>query len=120
LWYKRHNHLYKDFKFDRYLMEDYIEESAKQSSEFQNIGNEDSDSIRNLDIDSDLSEILDHELDGEIFKRHNLEVHQPIQSSKEGDYTSMFFNKYCEDTNVPTVSNKFEILLWIMRSTETY
>ena len=106
-WLKKYNHLYEDYDFDINLIEEFENESAEVSKKFE----ENTKTGLNASEDSDDDLSIPEKSDGEeedIFKKYNIEVHQPIaENLKKQDYTSMFFNKYCEDTNVPSVANKF-------------
>ena len=105
-WLKTFNHLYKDIDFDPNLIENFVNECTEITRELEENTKEISSPNHSTSEADGSFEISDDE-DFSPFKESNIEIHQPLISDGKQDYASMFFNKYCEDPNLPTVYNHF-------------
>ena len=103
-WLKKYNHLYKDFEIDPNLIEEFKATTKETANEFEKNTKDKNDNAQ-VDEDSPTDQSFEDEED--FFQKYSIDSHQPPENSRKQDYTSMFFNKYCEDTNLPTVSNRF-------------
>ena len=100
-WLKKHNHLFKDVQLDSSLIDNIESEVISKTDEFgSNSEDEDNkcDPSESESLDDDFSTSLFHE---EPFTP-TLEEGNKIMH----DQTTLFLNKYCEDTDVPTVANR--------------
>ena len=100
-WLKRHNHLFKDLELDLNLVEDFELESLPNENEFEiNQGEQSNESKIDEEGSSD-TDFLARYFDQEPF--------DPVKSHENEfthEKTIMFLNKYCEDTDVPSVANR--------------
>ena len=104
-WFKEHNHLFKDIQLDSDKIEEFKTNSTEASTNFEKNTKNKSNTTQNKGEDSDSVDLSDEE--GNIFKMYDIEAHEPIENCRNQDNSSMFFNKYCEDTNIPSVANRF-------------
>ena len=104
-WFKEHNHLFKDIELDSNKIEEFKTTSLEASSNFEKNTKNKSNESQNKGEDSDSVDLSDEE--GNIFKSYDIETHEPIENFRNQDNSSMFFNKYCEDTTLPSVANRF-------------
>ena len=106
-WLKSFNHLYKNIDFDSDLIEKFLDKSTKSAEEFEE--NTYCSSSHKYSTVEDQGESSENEgmEDVSFFKENDVEVHEPLHNGGKQDYASMFFNKYCEDINLPTVCNQF-------------
>ena len=74
------------------------------SKNFKESTKNESNIVYESDEASNTVDLSDNEED--IFKNFNIEAHEPIENVRNQDNSSMFFNKYCEDTNIPSVANR--------------
>ena len=104
-WFKTNNHLYKNVDFDTNLIDNFLAESNKESSNFENNTREDEEAYQS---DDDGDEIYQSDVD-ELPIHNDTETFEPPKSD-ENDWThdqaTMFLNKYCENTDIPTVANR--------------
>ena len=105
-WLKRYNHLYKDFNLNPDLIEEFKVGALERAEDFEQNTKERTDDIPTSSDEESLSDKLSEE-ENDLFQRFSIDEHQPPDNSRKQDYTSMFFNKYCENINLPTVSNRF-------------
>jgi hypothetical protein len=88
------------------LIDDFFSESIEDSKTFEeNTKGDDMIYESDNEDENELSEVVCET----FFKRDQADFHEPLKS-KEPDWThnqtTMFLNKYCENTNIPTVANK--------------
>ena len=106
-WFQQHNHLFKDMVLDEDKI-DKFEKDAQEAVEEMDLEKNklftDHDTIKNY-----ANKIHDefYDLDGEE-NLINVELEKEIVVS---DHSSVITNKYVEDTNAPTVANKFSDLI---------
>ena len=104
-WFKKFNHLFKNIELDSNLIEEFESESVDASCEFENSTKEEGFVDKS---DDEEDQIID-ELSDIYFKGNKIEPHEPIKP-EENDWThnqtTMFLNKYSENTNIASVSNK--------------
>jgi hypothetical protein len=104
-WYKKNNHLYKNLQLDPALIDNFMAESSSSANDFENNtkGDNDQDQL-------DEEEVPNHEEAHEaFFKTIQDEPFEPNQSTEDEwthSQTTMFLNKYCESTDIPTVANR--------------
>ena len=107
-WFKKYNHLYKDIELDSTLVECFKDESLKATKDFERLTKQDGDesSLSEAETDEEINEDDEHEIT-EMFTRRDI-IEPCIQEGNEliRDQTTMFLNKYCEDTNIPSVANR--------------
>ena len=105
-WFKKHNHLYKDFDIDPNLIEEFKDNTKETVMIFEENTKSRSNEVQiNCPEEPSDMELSDDEED--FFQRYDIDVHEPPANERKQDYTSMFFNKYCENTDLPTVANRF-------------
>ena len=108
-WFKKYNHLYRDIELDSSLIELFKDDSLAASKDFERLTKqEEEQSLESKDESEDeLMDEVDIADDIEFFTSQDL-VEPCIQDGKEftRDQTTMFLNKYCEDTNIPSVANR--------------
>ena len=96
-WFSKHNHLYKDIQLDTNLIDDFIDDSTAASKVFEE--NTKDDQYDEKEVQVDISEVY----------QSGDDQFEPLKLTEDDwthDQTTMFLNKYCEDTNIPTVANR--------------
>ena len=106
-WFQQHNHLFKDMVLDEDKIDKFEKDAQAAVEEMDLEKNKlftDHDTIKNY-----ANRIHDefYDLDGEE-NLINVELEKEIVVS---DHSSVITNKYVEDTNAPTVANKFSDLI---------
>ena len=105
-WFQRHNHLFKDMQLDKTLIDEFENEATK--------------TVENLDIKKD--ELLtNHDTAKKNIKQIKYEIYDSDEEDENemklekefvsSDHSSLITNKYVEDTNKPTVANKFSDMI---------
>ena len=98
-WLKQHNHLFKDVDLDVNLITGFETENlSKINEEIEN------DQEVKTGIDTNSQDETDF-----IEDYFNQELFDPVKSNENEvshDKTTMFMNKYCEDTDIPSVANR--------------
>ena len=107
-WFQRHNHLFKDMTLDKNLIDKFENEAQKI--------------VENLDVKKD-GLMTNHDTIEKGIRQTNDEIYDSdeeeltesdIKLEKEfisSDHSSVITNKYVEDTNKPTVANKFSDMI---------
>ena len=108
-WLKTHNHLYKNVDFDTTLVENFLAESNQASTDFENNTREDEEAHQSDNEQNNEDEETYQSGDEELPIHKETDNFEP-QNSDNNDWThdqaTMFLNKYCENTNIPTVANR--------------
>ena len=104
-WFKENNHLFKDFELNPDLIEEFEMKSCEASKIFQCDTKTEANPIQDSEEESEEVDLSDNE--DTILKRFNIDPHQPPENARNQNNSSIFLNKYGEDTNLPTVANKF-------------
>ena len=100
-WLKRHNHLFKDIELDPSLIDNIESEALSNANDFEDDSSENSPSVESSDQNVFDAEFISDSFDQVPFI--------PITSDKNQittEKTTLFLNKYCEDTDVPSVANR--------------
>ena len=104
-WFKKNNHLFNDVELDMNLVDLFESECLLNSKEFESITTTDVPKVAEMN-DSSNKDDEAHE----IFFESNFEDIININNSADADWsqnkTSILLNKYCENTDLPTVVNK--------------
>ena len=106
-WLRKHNHLYKDIELDSRLMDSFFSDSIEASKEFQSNTRE--ELYESDDNEENEENNASMDVCESYFKDDTTEYMEP-QNLNDADWThnqtTMFLNKYCENTNIPSVANK--------------
>ena len=109
-WFKKYNHLYKDIFLDTTLVDSFKDESMAASKDFERLTrkDEESDSDNESENEHDVECIddLSTNINIDFATQEAFEPSTQFESGPTHDQTTMFFNKYCEDTNIPSVANR--------------
>jgi hypothetical protein len=106
-WFKKNNHLYKDITLHSDLIDDFFSDSIQATAEFEASTKGDallyqSDEEDEEEIPKDVCETF--------FKVDQNAPHEPLKATETDwthNQTTMFLNKYSENTNIASVANKF-------------
>ena len=104
-WFKKYNHLFKNTQLDSSLVDSFEDESKSASKDFERI-------TRTEEERSESDESEDESIDDpveELLVGATKDVFEPCPSNEHDmtfDQTSMFLNKYCENTDIPSVANR--------------
>ena len=100
-WLKKHNHLFKDVQLDPSLIDNIESEALSNADELVSNCEKETDEVEASDIenviDDDLTNFSHEETFTPIIEEGGKITH---------DQTTLFLNKYGEDTDVPTVANR--------------
>ena len=105
-WLKKYNHLYKDTQLDASLVDDFTDESMSAAKDFQRITRRNNKEVKSNDNEDEQSDESDED---HLIKVLNSSKFEPYKSNDEEvthDQTTMFFNKYCENTDIPSAANR--------------
>jgi len=107
-WFQRHNHLFKDMKLDENLIDKFESEAQKTVENLDVMKNE---LLTNHDTMKKVISLTNDEFydsDEEEENKSDTKLEKEFISS---DHSSVITNKYIEDTNKPTVANKFSDMI---------
>ena len=110
-WLKKHNHLFKDINLNPTLIDNFMTESHANQFE-EEITEEPNDIQEYTEVDT--------EFETNYF---NQEPFNPVTSNKETtahEKTTMFLNKYCENTDVPSIANRLAGAIVDLRLAEKF
>ena len=97
--------MFKNIKLDSNLIDDSQSESIADSLNFENNTTEDGqENISNEEEDQIADEVSEI-----YFKGNEIDSHEPLKSAENNwthNQTTMFLNKYSENTNITSVANK--------------
>ena len=104
-WFKKYNHLYKDIELDSALIDSFKDESIAATKDFERLTRQDEAEDSESDDDSE-TDCVDDNLIIDFSKKDSIEPCTQDDQDIALDQTTMFLNKYCEDTNIPSVANR--------------
>merc|ERR1712030_91505 len=107
-WFQRHNHLFKDMELDENLIDKFEDEAQKI---VENLDIKKAELVTNHDtIKNKIKQTKDELYDSEEEEENgsDTKLEKELISS---DHSSVITNKYVEDTNKPTVANKFSDMI---------
>ena len=104
-WLKKYNYLYKEVQLDTNLIEEFQEEAMLDLQDFEKVttwSHEEFPSGKDDEIAVEVS-------DGDSENSFSYEAFEPYtekESKTSQEHTTMFINKYFEDTSIPSVANR--------------
>ena len=105
-WFKKHNPLYKDIELNEELIGQFQKETMDGATEFETLKLKDEQqSVSAEDVHGHESDTEYDECE-ECFLSDSENKVEPMDEIEAMNQTSMFVNKYEEDTDLPTVANK--------------
>ena len=108
-WFQRHNHLFKDMQLDENLIDKFENEAIRT---VENIDTKKDQLMTNHDtIKREINKTEDEFYDSGEDEESDI---SDIRLEREfilSDHSSVITNKYVEDTNKPTVANKFSDMI---------
>jgi hypothetical protein len=120
-WFKRNNHIYKNIILVSKLIDDFFEESIQDTNNFEDITREDGDEMIYESYEEEENDVSEGVCDI-YFKRDQTDSHEPLKSTENKmthNQTTMFLNKYCEDTNITSVANKLADIIVDYETSQT-
>ena len=108
-WFKEHNPLFRDVELNEDLINQFQIDTMDAATEFESLkvkGDEEEESPSQDDMHHNHESDIDYDKCEECFLSDVENKIEPIDEIEEMNQTSMFLNKYQEDTDLPTVANK--------------
>ena len=94
-WFRKYNHLYKDFDIDPNLIEEFKDNTKETVMIFEENTKSRSDEVQ-INCPEEPSDMeLSNEEDN-FFQRYNIDVHEPPENERKQDYTSIVKILICQ------------------------